>query len=170
MEYYLSLGTNIGNRCKNLKNSINKLKQYMDIICLSSIYETEPIDMQPDAGLFYNMVLKAESVLDPYKILELTQITEMEMGREKKERNKNGIFEDRLIDIDILLAGNEIIESEQFILPHKEMIHRAFVLIPLCEIEFDLYHPVHKKSISSFLESLTDKKGIVKIDCKNHSF
>lgn len=170
MEYYLSLGTNIGDRCKNLKDSIVKLKQYMDIISQSSIYETAPINMRADAGFFFNMVLKAESSLDPHKILELTKITEKELGRKRKKKNKNGTFDDRIIDIDILLAGNEIIESKQLILPHREMTHRAFVLIPLSELEPYLYHPLYKKPISSFTESITDKKGIVKIDCKNHPF
>ncbi len=170
MEYYFSIGTNIGDRLKNLYCSTDYLKEHMKIISFSSIYETAPVNMKPGTGSFLNMVIRAESSINSFKMLTIVKNIEKKMGRGEKTLSKNELYEDRVIDIDILLAGNEIINSEDLIIPHKEMIYRAFVLIPLCEIQKDLYHPVYKKPISSFIESITGKKGIVKIDCKNHPF
>ncbi len=151
IDYYLSLGTNLGNKENNLKKAINFLKEKIEIVSVSSIYKTEPVDMKPETDFFLNMVIKANTSISPIELLKLTQNIEKKMGREKK--SKNEYYEDRIIDIDILLAGNQIIQGTRLTIPHKEMLNRAFVLFPLNEIEPDLTHPISKKKISNFLNS-----------------
>ena len=156
------MGTNIGDRKKNLDLSINYLEEYVNIISISSIYKTEPVNMKPETNFFFNMVIRAESLNDPYKMLEITQGIEKKIGRVKK-KNTNGVYEDRIIDIDIILAGNEVINVDGLKIPHKEMLNRTFVLVPLNEINPDLIHPVNKKPVSSFLNMIKNKKTISKL-------
>lgn len=163
MEYFFSIGTNIGDKKNNLKKSIEYLKQQMDIISISSIYETDPIGMKPGTDNFLNMVIEAKSSINPFEMLDLTQKIEKKIGRTKKGKGKDGIYNSRIIDIDILLAGKEIIDTEKLTIPHKEMTNRAFVLIPLIEIDPDIYHPLFKKPITSYLRLIKDDNKVVKI-------
>lgn len=150
IDYYLSLGTNLGNKEKNLKKVIDYLKEKVEIVSVSSIYKTSPVDMKPGTDFFLNMVIKAKASISSVEFLRLTQDIEKKMGREKKSNKGN--YEDRIIDIDILLASSQIINTASLTLPHKEMLNRAFVLVPLNEIEPNLIHPINKKKISSFLK------------------
>ena len=163
MEYFFSLGSNIGNRSKNLETALDFLKEHIKILSLSSVYKTTPINMKPETEYFFNMVIKAESSVTPLKMLRLIKIIEQKMGRKKKERDKGFSFEDRIIDIDIIFAGDKIINLQELTIPHKEMLNRAFVLVPLNEIAPNLSHPVLNKPISYFLEQLKDKDKIIKI-------
>ncbi len=167
MKYYLSLGTNIGNRCENLRNAVNYLHDRMDLIAVSSVYETIPIGMPKQTPLFYNLVVKIKSFYKPDEILEIINKIEKKMGRNKKRTPNSKMYEDRIIDIDILLAENMIINTENLQIPHKEMINRAFVLIPLCEINKSIMHPKYEKPVSAFLRFINEADIIRKVDCKN---
>ena len=162
--YYFSIGTNIGDRIKNLNYSIEYLKKYIEIISLSSVYKTKPLDMKSGTDFFYNMIIKGKSTMRPENMLAVIEGIEKTMGR-KKKHNKNQLYEDRIIDLDILLAGDLIINSEKLIIPHKEMLNRTFVLVPLIELSPNLFHPVNNQLIASHLDLIKNKNEVTRVDC-----
>lgn len=128
---YLSLGSNIGNRESYLKSAIELISandQISSVVC-SSFYETEPQGYR-DQDYFINCVLECFTSLPPRELLYFTQSIEKRLKRIKLFR-----WGPRTIDVDILLYGNEIVNSEDLIIPHPRMYERAFVLIPLSELE-----------------------------------
>ncbi|MDR2087332.1 MAG: 2-amino-4-hydroxy-6-hydroxymethyldihydropteridine diphosphokinase [Dysgonamonadaceae bacterium] len=147
---YLSLGSNLGDKNRNLLTAIALIAEKAGIFsAVSSVYETEPWGYQ-SPNVFYNMVVSIETTLLPLELLEITQSIEKEMGRISK--NSPG-YQDRIIDIDIILYDDWVYESEKLKLPHPHFHKRLFVLEPLNEIQPDVIHPVLNKSISAILES-----------------
>lgn len=141
---YLGLGTNIGNKRKNMVTAAALLAERAgDILSLSSFYETEPWEFESD-NTFLNAALALETTYTPLELLHLTQQIEREMGRTQKS---NGAYHDRIIDIDILLYGNERINNEELVVPHPLMQQRLFVMQPLAEIAPSLLHPVLQKTM-----------------------
>lgn len=127
---YLGLGSNLENREHNIHKAIRLLSEnHIHILKTSALIETDPVD-GPAQGKFLNAVLKAETVLTPLKLLSTTQSIEQQMGRIKTVRNGP-----RLIDIDILLYGNENINQPGLVIPHPRLRQRNFVLNPFREIE-----------------------------------
>lgn len=152
-QLYIGLGSNIGDRKKNITNATIILGAVMgDIRVLSSLYETEPWGYD-SPNTFMNAVLLLETDIEPQKCLEMVQAIEREMGR---VHTKEG-YEDRIIDIDILFYDNQIIESEHLTVPHPLITQRDFVLRPMAEIAPDFTHPVLGKTISFLLEQLDNK-------------
>lgn len=141
---YLGLGTNIGNKRKNMVTAAALLAERAgDVLSLSSFYETEPWGFDSE-NTFLNAALELETSCSPMELLRLTQQIEQEMGRTQKS---DGSYHDRIIDIDILLYGNEIIHTEELVVPHPLMQQRLFVMQPLAEIAPSLVHPVLQKSM-----------------------
>jgi len=134
---YLGLGSNIGDRRANLAEALQHLGQLpaIEIVKTSSIYETAPVGPrdQPD---FFNQVVQAEVTCSPRQLLELLQKIEQDMGRVRRRR-----WGERIIDIDILLYGDETMDEPDFQIPHPQMLARQFVLVPLAEIAPDLVLP-----------------------------
>jgi 2-amino-4-hydroxy-6-hydroxymethyldihydropteridine diphosphokinase len=134
---YLSLGSNLGNRQKNLLRAVTELaKTGIEVVRSSSIYETEPQDFD-DQPAFLNCVLEVRSDLSPFPLLRLTQSIEAAIGRTPSAVPKGP----RVIDIDILLLGTFIVHDERLTIPHPRMSKRRFVLEPLAEIAPDLRCP-----------------------------
>ncbi len=134
---YLGLGSNIGDRDANLRKAMSMLESSgeLRIIRRSSVYQTRPVGYseQPD---FLNMVIKVKSSLKARELLRLC------LGVEERMMRKRGIrWGPRIIDIDLLLYDNLVLEDSELTLPHPEMTHRAFVLVPLLEIEPELVMP-----------------------------
>lgn len=127
----LGLGTNLGNREANLRNAIEFLKNIGTIIRQSSIIETEAVGFASD-NKFLNMVIAIETKLSPIELLDATQEIERKMGR--KQKSANGVYHDRLIDIDIIDYNGIILNTERLTLPHPKANERDFVKIPLAEI------------------------------------
>lgn len=128
----LSLGSNIGNRQENLRKAIIGLNSAgLEILKISSIYETEPVGFK-DQDNFYNIILTTEYSKEPYKLLSEIHKIETELGRVREFKNSP-----RTIDIDIVTFNDQKIDNESLIIPHKEYMNRKFVLIPLAEIEPD---------------------------------
>ena len=153
-EIYLSLGTNLGSREKNLELALEKLsKEGVLVKEKSNIYETEPVLVE-DQPMFLNMVIKAECECDPDKLLEVCKNIEKEMGRKKGKR-----YGPRIIDIDILFFNNLVLETDNLIIPHPRISERLFVLEPLNEIAPDMMHPVLGKSVWGLLD--LNKRGII---------
>ena len=129
---YLGLGTNLGDKQKNLNDAIRMLgNQVGEVEKVSSVIETEPEGFKSD-NMFLNAVVKVRTALSPFEILDITQDVEKSLGR--KEKSSNGIYHDRVIDIDILLYADINISTPRLVIPHPRMTQREFVMTPLAEI------------------------------------
>lgn len=150
---YLSLGSNLGDRKENLEKALELLSHRLRVKSISSLYETEPVgnQMQPK---FLNIAVKAETTLEPAGLLLLLKGIERKMGRLPGPKNSP-----RTIDIDIILFDKSIVKTPNLTIPHPRFSERAFVLVPLQEIEPDAIDPVSRKSISQLGREL-DKKGL----------
>jgi 2-amino-4-hydroxy-6-hydroxymethyldihydropteridine diphosphokinase len=153
----LALGSNLGDRCANLRQALEEISARVSINNTSSIYETPPWGYL-EQPVFLNQVLSGWTSLNPAELLTFLKGIEREMGRIKNFKNGP-----RLIDIDILLFGEQIINTENLVIPHPRMLERGFVLLPLSEIEPDLIIPGTNKSVADFLQKV-DQDGIFKID------
>lgn len=129
---YLGLGTNLGDKQKNMNDAIRMLEnQVGEVEKVSSVIETEPEGFKSD-NLFLNAVVKVRTALSPFELLDITQDVEKSLGR--KEKSSNGIYHDRVIDIDILLYDDINISTPRLVIPHPRMAQREFVMTPLAEI------------------------------------
>jgi len=149
---FLALGTNLGDRPKNLETAISSLPPSVIVQKRSSIYETPPWGFE-DQPAFLNMVLQAETEFSPWKLLKYIKKLEGRMGRKRTFRNGP-----RLIDIDILFYDQLETEQSGLVIPHPRIAERAFVLKPLAEIAPDLLHPVLQISMKELLS---------RIDCQD---
>ncbi len=154
---YLGLGSNMGDRQENLDKALNFLSQRLRMGKVSSVYDTEPLGgiEQPR---FLNLVCQSFTRLAPEGLLALAKGIESKAGRTGRSGSP------RPIDIDILLYGDEVIETPQLVIPHPRMTERAFVLVPLAEIAPDAVHPGNGKTIRELLESITEKQGVFKLE------
>lgn len=155
---FLLLGTNIGDRNKNLASALNAIDPAVGMIKKrSSVYETAAWG-KTDQPPFYNQVIEIETSLSSHEVLEELLTIEQKMGRERKEK-----WGERIIDIDILFFGNEIIETSELIIPQSQLANRRFTLVPLNEIAPDLIHPKLQKKIHELLAACPDRLEVVKI-------
>ena len=155
MDYsvFLAFGSNLGNRSANLKAAVMNLTPQMTVKKKSSVYETPPWGFK-EQNAFLNLVVKAETYLDPEPLLRHLKRLEAALGRVPNFQNGP-----RLIDIDILFFDDRIINTSPLVVPHPRLHERAFVLVPLVEIEPDLIHPTLHRTVSSLLEGV-DKSDI----------
>lgn len=133
---YLSLGTNMGDRPKNLSQAMELIaREVGTVVAASDVIETEPWGF--DSGnAFLNMVAKVETELEPIDALHVTQEIEKRLGR--SEKSVNGVYHDRIIDIDLLMYDDLIMNTPQLTLPHQLMRQRPFVMEPLSQIAPEL--------------------------------
>ena len=131
---FLSLGSNMGDRLEYLSKAIDKIAQIQgcNILNKSRVYETEPWGYENQEA-FLNLCISVETYLSPYELLESLQTIELELDRVRKIH-----WGPRTIDIDILLFDDIICEDDKLTIPHPRMRERAFVLIPLYDIEKNL--------------------------------
>lgn len=167
---YLSLGSNLGDREKNLNTALEALeRESIHITARSTIYETAPQDVT-DQPWFLNMVVQCETRYFPLQLLSALQRVERTMGRVRIGATPRG---PRLIDIDILLFGAVKLHSESLTIPHPRMLERRFVIEPLLEIEPGLRDPVTKEPLLkrlSLLKNQVVKKGgpVASGHCPDH--
>jgi len=156
---YLGLGSNLGDRIKNLELAISAISEHPEILvhAVSSFYETEPMGYQ-DQDWFINQVIQIDTTLSPDELL--TEIRKIENALGRKRRIKWG---PRTMDIDILLYGDMVIESSILTIPHPLLTKRLFVLIPLAEIAPSLKHPVLGRSIRHILIDSSNKDLVKRI-------
>ena len=131
---FLSLGSNMGDRLEYLSKAIDKIAEIQgcNILNKSRVYETEPWGYENQEA-FLNLCISIETYLSPYELLESLQTIELELDRVRKIH-----WGPRTIDIDILLFDDIICEDDKLTIPHPRMRERAFVLIPLYDIEKNL--------------------------------
>lgn len=173
---YISLGSNLGEREKNIKEAIRLIvseasllptkesKKKINIVKISSIYETEPIGFT-EQNWFLNAVIEIETTLSPQELLVVLQQVESKLG--KKIERKWG---PRTIDLDILLYDDIILDSPDLQIPHKLMHERAFVLIPLVQIAPNIKHPVLNKTIKELVVSVQVSAVSRQIERKHEKF
>lgn len=128
---YLGIGSNLGDRRKNIKLALGKIRALKDtrIVKISKIIETRPVGGPPGQGKFLNAAMKAETKLSPKMLLKELKIIEKSLGRTDTLR-----WGPRVIDLDILFYGNKSINTKNLIIPHPRVFERDFVTRPLSEI------------------------------------
>jgi len=159
MNTYISLGTNLGNRQKNLKTAILEIASKLGkVVKQSSVYETKPWGKhnQPD---FLNQVILVHSDKTPQDGLYILSAIEKNMGRRRIKK-----WDARIIDLDLLYVNDLVINSETLTLPHPEIPRRRFVLVPLTEIDPDFIHPQLQKSQKQLLNECTDPLDVVPLE------
>ena len=156
---YLSIGTNMGDRKANIEAASQALSKFSKVVATSSIFETEAwgdIPLNP----FYNIVLAIKTKINPHDLLLACQQIEFEMGRVKQ---LSQVYENRVIDIDLLFFNDEIVQTNTLTIPHSLLCKRLFVLKPLVDLAPELIHPVQNKSISDLLSICDDETVVRKI-------
>ncbi len=147
-------------RILNVKRALELLdkSEGIQVKRISSFYETEPVGIK-DQPWFINAVARLETSLEPQKLHRLCKDIEKKMGRKKGLK-----WGPRIIDIDILLYDQEIIETKKLTVPHPQLHKRAFVLIPLAELDNDIVHPKFNRPIAEMLHDLGENnKKVVKL-------
>jgi 2-amino-4-hydroxy-6-hydroxymethyldihydropteridine diphosphokinase len=154
---YLGLGSNIGNKFEYIEKAIEHISRNskIEIIKQSSYYETNPVGYE-DQESFINMCLEIETDFSPLQLLEETQKIENSLGRTREIR-----WGPRTIDIDILLYSDLIMKNSILTIPHPRMTERAFVLIPLQEINKGII--INNKRIDEYLSKI-EGQGVKKIE------
>jgi 2-amino-4-hydroxy-6-hydroxymethyldihydropteridine diphosphokinase len=156
---YLSLGSNIGDREKNLRMAIASLADAkVRVTRVSSFYETEPVDLR-DQPWFLNCAVEGATEIPALELLRALRQIEMRMGSKKPVRKGP-----RLIDMDILLYADETIDALELQVPHPRMLQRKFVLVPLAEIAPNLRHPSWHGTASELLAEISDRSEVQKFE------
>jgi 2-amino-4-hydroxy-6-hydroxymethyldihydropteridine diphosphokinase len=154
-KFYLSLGSNLGEREKNLANALEELeKRGAKILRRSSIYETEPVEIREQAW-FLNCAIEVETSMQPQQFMSAMLEIELLLGRRRETK-----YGPRTIDLDILLEGDTILNTPQLTIPHPKMAERRFVLVPLAEIGPQAIHPVLRRTIAELLALCPDQSEV----------
>jgi 2-amino-4-hydroxy-6-hydroxymethyldihydropteridine diphosphokinase len=152
---YLGLGSNLGDRKRNLDMAIDFLGERIKVEKISPVYDTSPVG-DTNQPRFLNMALEISTRLTASALLFMAKGIEAKLGRVP-------IGSPRPIDIDILFYGDQIINTPpELIIPHPRLVERAFVLIPLADIAPSLVHPEIKKTIQELLEIVEGKEGVIR--------
>lgn len=151
---YLGLGSNLGDRVKNLNRAIDLIGRRLEVLRRSPVYETEPVGV-PQQGKFLNLVVEARTWTPPVELLQFQKGIEEELGR-----SSAGSDAPRPIDIDILFYDDLVIATEALTIPHPRLPQRAFVLVPLNDLAPQLKHPVIKKTVAEMLSALDTVAGV----------
>jgi 2-amino-4-hydroxy-6-hydroxymethyldihydropteridine diphosphokinase len=155
---YLSLGSNVGERGENIARAIAALAGFgVRVVKRSALYETEPVEMR-EPEWFLNCVVEAQTDLPPRELMRALLEIERSLGRERTASVTQKL--PRIIDLDILFYGSEVIREAGLEIPHPRMAERRFVLVPLAEIAPGMMHPVLKKTVREVLLETNDRSEV----------
>jgi 2-amino-4-hydroxy-6-hydroxymethyldihydropteridine diphosphokinase len=155
---FLLLGTNLGDRKKNLAAACDAIEDAVGkIVNRSAVYETEPWGKK-DQPEFLNQAVEVETELSAEALLNRVLEIEKKLGRKRDER-----WGERTMDIDILFYGDKVIHTDNLVVPHPRMAERRFVLVPLAEIGGDLMHPVLRTKVREMLEACRDQLNVIRV-------
>lgn len=151
---YIALGSNLGDKEKNLRRALLLLTQQgVEVVRVSSFLSTEPYGVT-DQPQFLNAVACVRTSLTPLALLDVLLATELAMGRVRLRH-----WGERNIDLDLLLYEDVVLDTKRLRLPHPDMQNRDFVLLPLAEIAPELKHPTLQKTIYELKENLMNREG-----------
>lgn len=149
---YIALGSNLGDKEKNLRRALLLLTQQgVEVVRVSSFISTEPYGVT-DQPQFLNAVACVRTSLAPLALLDVLLVTELAMGRVRLRH-----WGERNIDLDLLLYEDVVLDTKRLRLPHPDMQNRDFVLLPLAEIAPELKHPTLQKTIWELKENLMSR-------------
>jgi len=157
VEAIIALGSNLGDREENLRRAVEAIGRETELLDVSSVYETEPMYYE-NQGHFLNAVIAVETGLRPAALLGRLKALEIKMGR----KGTGSRYGPRVIDLDILFYGSEVISEPSLEIPHPRIAERAFVLVPLKEIRPRMVHPASKETVADMLGGLKTKKRVVR--------
>lgn len=161
---YIGIGSNLGDPYENCIRAVEVIRDHSlcEINVLSPFYRTQPVGIEGD-NWFINAVLSINTTLSPAELIEMLLDVEKKMGR-----TRTGLrWESRIIDLDILLIGSEIINDKNLTVPHPRMHTRRFVMAPMADIAPDFIHPVLGKSMAEILDEIPLKEQEVRLMEKN---
>jgi len=155
---FLGLGSNIGKKRNNLINAIRLINQQenIEVHDISKFYSSPPYGFEEQES-FINCVIEIFTDLSPQELIKILKNIEKKLGRKPTFR-----WGPRVIDIDILFYEDFIVEEKDLIIPHPDIQNRAFVLVPMAEIDSEFIHPVFKKTIYQMMNEL-DLREILKL-------
>jgi len=160
---FICVGSNIGNKLENCKKGVDALirSDSVTLKAQSPCYKTDPVDYL-NQDWFINYVIKIETSLDPFKLLNRLKSIQKDAGRV----NDTIRFGPRILDMDIILFDDAVIISENLTIPHPRMHKRRFVLKPVCDIDAEIIHPVFKKNMKYLIDNMDDEEqGIEEYKC-----
>ena len=153
---FIGIGANLGSVRENFARALRSMEKYARLVAVSSLYESDPVGLR-DQPRFTNAVIKLETELSPFELLERLKATEKEIGRKKTAR-----WGPRVIDLDIIFYGEVVINTDSLVVPHPRAHERRFVLEPLLEIEPAAWHPVKNMAVRDICSGLGDSQPISK--------
>ena len=161
---YIGIGSNLGEPYENCIRAVEAIRDHSlcEINVLSPFYRTQPVGIEGD-NWFINAVLSINTTLSPAELIEMLLDVEKKMGRTRTKVR----WESRIIDLDILLIGSEIINDKNLTVPHPRMHTRRFVMAPMADIAPDFIHPVLGKSMAEILDEIPLKEQEVRLMEKN---
>ena len=155
---FIGIGANLGSVRENFARAVRSIEKCARLVAVSSLYESEPVGLE-DQPKFTNAVVKVETELSPFELLDCLKAIEKEIGRKKTVR-----WGPRVIDLDIIFYGDLVIATDSLVIPHPRAHERRFVLEPLLEIEPTARHPVKNMSVRDICSELADSQVISKTE------
>ena len=156
----LGLGSNRGDRRSTLQSAAKRLGERSDfeVDALSEFLENPAVGGDPGQADYYNAALVGRTTLSAEGLLDVLLTLEREHGRDRELEGKNGA---RTLDLDLLLFGDERIETSRLTVPHPRMLERSFVLLPLSQVAPEMLHPETKRSIATEAEAFAGSEAHV---------